>query len=170
MFVAYFDESGQLEAGGYVCLAGFVASEDKWVGFNAAWNAALVKHGVPYLHTTDLANFKKVYRGWTHDQQKALMTDLMDAIHAAGRIAAIGAVMSVDDFNSFPKYDRGRMRDPFFPLFQEVVRGAARTAALFSSSALNRACRLQTAGGIASELAGLSRRLSALSSKMEWPK
>ena len=63
MFVAYFDESGQLEAGGYVCLAGFVAPADAWGAFNDTWNAALTRHRAPYLHTTHLANFKKVYKG-----------------------------------------------------------------------------------------------------------
>jgi hypothetical protein len=58
MFVAYFDESGQLDAGGFVCLAGFVAPEEKWVAFDTTWNAALAKHGAPYLHTTDLANLR----------------------------------------------------------------------------------------------------------------
>jgi hypothetical protein len=125
MFVAHFDESGQLDAGGFVCLAGFVAPEEKWVAFDTAWNAALVKHGAPYLHTTDLTNFKRLYKDWTPERRDALMADLMEAIHAAGRIAALGAVMSVDDYNSFSDHDKARMRDPFFPLFQEVIRGAA---------------------------------------------
>jgi hypothetical protein len=37
----FFDESGTLEAGGYICLGGFVIREDKLPPFNDAWNFAL---------------------------------------------------------------------------------------------------------------------------------
>ena len=111
-----------------MCLAGFVAPQDKWVAFNTAWDAALAKHGAPYLHTTDLANFKRVYKDWTPGRRDALMADLMMVIHGAGRIAALGAVMSVDDYDSLPDQNKAKMRDPFFPLFQEVIRGAAADA------------------------------------------
>lgn len=108
-----------------MCLAGFVAPDETWTTFDTSWNAALAKHGAPYLHTTDLTNFKRVYKTWTPVQRDALMTDLVEAIHATGRIAALGAIMSVDDYNSLSSHDKTRLRDPFFPLFQEVMRGAA---------------------------------------------
>jgi hypothetical protein len=47
MYVGFFDESGTLEAGGYICLAGFVIAEEKLPAFDDAWNAALARHGVP---------------------------------------------------------------------------------------------------------------------------
>lgn len=125
MFDAFFDESGTLEAGGYIALAGFVIRQDKVQAFNDAWNAALARHGAPWLHTTDLANYRREFRDWTPERRNALMADLMEVIHSAGRIAAVGAVMSVDDYNSFSQEDRDRMHGPFFPLFQEVLRGAA---------------------------------------------
>lgn len=125
MYVGFFDESGTQETGGYICLAGFVIKEEKLQEFNAAWNAALAKHGAPFLHTTDLANFKREFREWTPQRRNALMADLMEVIHQAGRIAAVGAVMSIDDYNSFSQKDRDRMHGPFFPLFQEVIQGAA---------------------------------------------
>jgi hypothetical protein len=125
MFVAFFDESGTLEAGGYIALAGFVIREDKLEGFNDAWNAALARHGAPLLHTTDLANYRRQFRDWTPERRNALMADLMEVIHGMGRIAAVGAVMSIDDYNSMSQKDRDRMHGPFFPLFQEVLRGAS---------------------------------------------
>jgi hypothetical protein len=125
MYVGFFDESGTLEAGGYICLAGFVIREDKLQGFNDAWNAALAKHGALFLHTTDLVNFKREFKSWTAKRRNELMADLMEVIHSVGRIVAVGAVMSIDDYNSFSHEDRDRMHGPFFPLFQEVIRGAA---------------------------------------------
>lgn len=118
MYTAYFDESGHAASGGFVALAGFVARDETWTQFDVAWNAALGRHGVPFLHTTDLTNFMREFQGWTEERRQALMADLMNAIHEAGRIAAVSAVMAVDDFNSLTQEQRARLRDPFFPLFQ----------------------------------------------------
>jgi len=125
MYKAFFDESGTLKARGFVAIAGFVAPEAKWADFDLAWMAALAKHGAPYLHTTDLANFKKVYKDWTANRRDALMADLLEVIHATPRIAAIGAVMAVDDFNSLTKDQQSKLRNPLFPLFQTTIRAAA---------------------------------------------
>jgi hypothetical protein len=125
MYTAYFDESGHAASGRFVALAGFVARDEAWAQFDVAWNAALVRNGAPFLHTTDLTNFMREFEGWTEERRRALMADLMNAIHEAGRIAAVGAVMAVDDFDSLTQEQRARLRDPFFPLFQEVIDGAS---------------------------------------------
>jgi hypothetical protein len=125
MYTAYFDESGHAASGGFVALAGFVARDETWAQFDVAWNAALARHGAPFLHTTDLTNFMREFEGWTEERRRALMAELMNVIHDAGRIAAVGAVMAVDDFNSLTPEQQTRLRDPFFPLFQEVINGAS---------------------------------------------
>jgi hypothetical protein len=125
MFTAYFDESGHAASGGFVALAGFVARDEVWERFEEAWSTALARHNGRFLHTTDLTNFKREFRAWDEPQRRALMADLVSVIHAAGRLAAVGAVMAVDDFNGLTSGQRTRLRDPFFPLFQEVIDGAS---------------------------------------------
>lgn len=125
MYTAYFDESGHAASGGFVALAGFVARDETWAQFDVAWNAALARHGAPFLHTTDLTNFMREFQGWTEARRRPFVADLMPVIHDAGRIAAVGAVMAVDDFNSLTPKQQARLRDPFFPLFQEVINGAS---------------------------------------------
>lgn len=124
MLIGCFDESGSSGEGGFVSIAGFVATEERWTTFDAAWNAALAKHGIPYLHTTDLANFKRIYKEWTVEQQRALVADLMAVIWDMGRVVAIGSTIAVDDFNSFNAEQRARWIDPYFLLLQEVLNGA----------------------------------------------
>ena len=124
MLIGCFDESGSSGEGGFVSIAGFVATEERWAAFDAVWNAALAKHGAPYLHTTDLANFKRIYKGWTVDQQRALVADLMTAIWGMGRVVAIGSTLAVDDFNSFSVEQRAKWVDPYYMLLQEVLYGA----------------------------------------------
>jgi hypothetical protein len=124
VLIGCFDESGSSGEGGFVSIAGFVATEERWAAFDTAWNAALAKHSAPYLHTTDLANFKRIYKDWTVDQQRALVADLMATIWAMGRVVAIGATMAVDDFNSFSAEQRTKWVDPYYMLLQEVMNGA----------------------------------------------
>ena len=62
MLIGCFDESGSSGEGSFVSIAGFVATEERWAAFDAAWTAALAKHRVAYLHTTDLANFRVLQR------------------------------------------------------------------------------------------------------------
>jgi hypothetical protein len=101
-----------------------VATEERWAAFDAAWNAALAKYGARYLHTTDLANFKRIYKAWTVDQQRALGADLMTALWGMGRVVAIGSTLAVDDFNSFSVEQRAKWVDPYYMLLQEVLFGA----------------------------------------------
>lgn len=77
------------------------------------------------LHTTDLVNFKREFGGWDEARRRALMADLVDVVHRAGRVAAVGAVMAVDDFNALRHNQKAQLCDPFFPLFQEVIDGAS---------------------------------------------
>lgn len=133
VLIAYFDESGHSSEGGFVSIAAFVAQEDLWATFNVRWNAVLERHGVPYLHATDLTNFKRIYKDWDEERRRSLAADLIDVIHSCGRIAAVGAVLSIDDYRALTEDQQARLRDPFFPLFQEVVRGTA-IEALFQPS------------------------------------
>ena len=125
MLIGCFDESGSSGEGGFVSIAGFVATEERWAAFDGAWNAALAKHGAPYLHTTDLADFKRIYSGWTADQRTALVGDLMAVIWGMWRVVAIGSTMAVDDFNSFSVEQRAEWIDPYYLLLQEALYGAS---------------------------------------------
>lgn len=134
MLRAYCDESGSAGEGGFVSIAAFVATEERWAAFDGSWSAALAKHAVPYLHTTDLANFKRIYKNWTANQRDALVADLMDVIHDMGRVAAIGATIAVDDFNSFDEEQRSKWIDPYYLLLQEVLNGVSLEAKFLPES------------------------------------
>jgi hypothetical protein len=73
MYTAYIDESGHSASGGFVGLAGFVARDETWAQFDVARNAALGRHGAPFLDTTDLTNFMWEFHDWTEERRRALM-------------------------------------------------------------------------------------------------
>jgi Protein of unknown function (DUF3800) len=125
VFTAYFDESGHVDSKQFVAVAGFVASDKQWRNFDIAWQAALTKHKAPFLHTTDLMNYKREFKNWNRSQEDALMRDLVDVLHSTGRVVAVGAVMAVDDFKVLSRDMQSRLRNPVFTLFQQVVSAAA---------------------------------------------
>lgn len=125
MYTGYFDESGHVDSEQFVAVAGFVATDAKWQAFDVAWRAALVKHNARHLHTTDLMNYKRDFKHWNRAQEDALMRDLIDVIHSTGRIVAVGAVMAVDDFKALSVDLQGRLRNPFYTLFQQAISVAA---------------------------------------------
>jgi len=52
----FLDGSGQSEdaSNQFLTLASIMASDDSWSTFEAAWSAALNRHGVPYSHMKEL--------------------------------------------------------------------------------------------------------------------
>lgn len=120
-YTAYFDESGHSASEDFVAIAAFVADDETWARFDAAWNAVLTKHSIPFVHAVELNNRIKTFGGWTSAQQIALAQDLLHVIHTSGYIVAAGAVLSTKDFKRLTKQQQDRLVDPFYPLFQEVI-------------------------------------------------
>lgn len=67
------------------------------------------------------------FRGWTEGQRRALLGRCVKAVNSIPAIA-VGAAVSVTDFNALDSAARSALRDPFFCCFQEVVRGVALNA------------------------------------------
>jgi hypothetical protein len=154
MLIAYFDESGHAASEDFVAIAAYVADEKVWAKFDIAWNAVLQKHGAPYLHAVELAHMRKTFKGWTGEQQRGLSADLMNVIQMSGLTVAAGAVLSTRDFRSLTKEQQGRLLNPFFPLFQEVVRGASLNA-LFDAPEL----KVKMIFSQQDEFSGLAKKL-----------
>lgn len=53
MVTAYIDESGIGRDEAYVCVGGYIAPDDVWKDFNAAWVNRLAESGLSYFHMTD---------------------------------------------------------------------------------------------------------------------
>jgi hypothetical protein len=160
VLIAYFDESGHAASEDFVAIAAYVADEAVWAKFDVAWNAALTEHGAPYLHAVELAHLTKTYKGWTVERQKALSADLMHVIQTSGHLVAAGAVLSTKDFRSLTKEQQGRLLNPFYPLFQEVVRAASLNA-LFRAPEL----KVKMIFSRQDEFSGLAEKLYAVMAK-----
>lgn len=125
--IGFLDESGHSSATEFLAVAAFVANEADWRAFDHLWHEALQQAQAPYLHMREFAHRVGAYAGWTEEQRRSLLGPCVRALNAIPAIA-IGAAMSVADFESLDSEARSALRDPFFCCFQEVVRGVALNA------------------------------------------
>jgi hypothetical protein len=127
--IGFLDESGHSSATEFFALAAFVAKDADWATFDRLWRDALRDSGAPYLHMREFAHRVGVFRGWTEDQRRALLARCVNAVNSIPAVA-VGAAMSMGDFDALSCKERSLLRDPFFCCFQEVVRGVTLNACL----------------------------------------
>jgi hypothetical protein len=102
---SYFDCSGKPHDPGCkkVTLGGYVATDDQWAIFEAAWEKALKNHpcpvssrGNPYFHAKEVFHKQGGYKGWDDDMARALVSDLRQVLFEQGRGNLIGFSCTVD--------------------------------------------------------------------------
>ena len=129
MIVGYFDESGHSSGTEFFSLAAFVSNKLEWKKFDKQWRKALKQNDAPYLHMREFAHFRGPFTSWSEEQRRSLLSGCVTAINSINAIA-VGAVMSVEDFNALDSESQIKLQDPFFCCFQEVVRCVALNAVL----------------------------------------
>lgn len=125
--IGFLDESGHSSATEFFSLAAFVAEDADWAAFDRLWQEALRDTQAPYLHMRDFAHRVGAFQGWTEEQRRALLGRCVKAVNSIPAVA-VGAAVSIADFNALDCEPRLALRDPFFCCFQEVVRGVALNA------------------------------------------
>lgn len=125
--IAFLDESGHSSGTEFFALAAFVAENTDWAAFDRLWQEALHDAGAPYLHMREFAHRVGAFQGWTEEQRRALLGRCVKALNSIPAVA-VGAAVSIADFNALNSEARSALRDPFFCCFQEVVHGVVLNA------------------------------------------
>src|SRR5229473_3145917 len=95
-FVSYADEAGHSKdpQRTFLCLAGLVAKEESWKGFDLEWRTACAQEHVALpFHMKDFAASREQFHGWSEEQRRRLLRKLIAAIRRAGAIP-VGSVVS----------------------------------------------------------------------------
>ena len=81
MFETYCDESGGADHG-FIAVAGWLASADRWRKFETDWKALLERYEVPYLHMKDVAHFQGPYKKWfaARDEREKFLAQAVEII------------------------------------------------------------------------------------------
>jgi hypothetical protein len=114
LLTGYIDETGHSkdERQRFVGVAGLVAQAEHWEVFERKWKETLNVFKLPYFHMKDFACRRKYYEGWSEPKRQKLFGKLMRII-ATTHPFPVGAIVSLDDYRSFPAEDREMMEDPY---------------------------------------------------------
>jgi len=77
IFTAYFDESDTHGPTPNVVMAGFVGTPYQWERFDKRLAKLQKRHGFSIFHSTEFKARKGEFAGWTDEQSKALIDDLV---------------------------------------------------------------------------------------------
>ena len=127
---AYADESGIHDGSNAIVIAGWAAPVKQWKKFCRQWQAALNKHGAPYLHMRELqeddcaTNEKSPFYKWKRKRIDAFVNDM---IPIARDNAVFGLVASVskDGYKTLTPLLQISYPHPYvfaFRLFYEEMR------------------------------------------------
>jgi hypothetical protein len=99
---AYFDGAGKhyQTRNRVLSVAGFVASEERWLQFEPRWEEVLDKAGVTEFHMTDLVNGKRQFAGWKKQEGKRekFLADLCGIVIDTVEFS-VGSGVVLEDWN-----------------------------------------------------------------------
>jgi hypothetical protein len=113
--------------------AGFVAPVDAWEKLGSAWQEILdIFHLKEPFHMKDFAHSAGQFKDWKGKETKRqlLFGSLVRVIVKIDAIP-IGAIVSLDDFETLSERQRKAFIDPYYVGFQTCTKGAALVAAAF---------------------------------------
>jgi hypothetical protein len=78
----FLDDSDTFGENGFVCLAGFIASDQSWSRFESRWINKLKEHNLDVVHTSDFLSGGGSYRkkNFEYEQRLAILGEFMDII------------------------------------------------------------------------------------------
>jgi len=121
----------------FVGIAGLLAGSDSWIRFDSEWREICKDEGIilPFS-MKDFAAFRQQFQNeWKTAGDARRIKALGRFVRAIKNAKAIpiGAIVSLDDFNSCSALAKSRMRDPYYLAFQGVTYNLAFAAAVHTA-------------------------------------
>jgi hypothetical protein len=135
LVTSYMDETGHSDDPSFrfAGMAGFVAPIDLWEKFGKTWQEILDIFNLKEpFHMKDFAHSVGQFKEWKNKETKRqlLFKTLVQLIVKIDAIP-IGAIVSLDDFETLSERQRTMLLDPYYVAFQTCTRGAAIVAAAY---------------------------------------
>ncbi|HEY8767484.1 MAG TPA: DUF3800 domain-containing protein [Dehalococcoidia bacterium] len=107
---AFADESGIEGTGAYCIIAGYIGSPRQWDNLRHAWQAVLVKYGVPEFKAIDVFQparwvHRPHFRDWSEARMQTFLGELLSIIDRR-RIDPIGGALHVPAWNALTHNQR----------------------------------------------------------------
>lgn len=118
----FLDDSDTFGENGFICLAGFIASDESWSRFDNRWVDKLVEHNLDVIHTSDFLSGGGSYRNQelAYGQRLGILSEFMDIIRDeidCGIFCAINA----GEYRSILKDAKKKLKPEEF-LFRRVLK------------------------------------------------
>lgn len=118
----FLDDSDTFGENGFICLAGFIASDQSWRRFEERWVDKLGDHNLDVIHTSDLLSGGGSYRtqNLTYGRSLEILCDFMDIIRDevdCGIFCAINA----GEYRSILKDAKKKLKPEEF-LFRRILK------------------------------------------------
>jgi Protein of unknown function (DUF3800) len=121
MLKVYMDESGIHSGAPVVAVSAYAAKPATWRAWTKKWDVA--KQPINVFHSTDCANLRGEFDGWTKEQRDVFVAKLLPIL-PAHQIAGLVIAIQMNDFRSALKGQKdlaGMIGDPYTCCFQWSV-------------------------------------------------
>src|SRR6267142_4522370 len=107
-------------------MGGYMASQEVWAACEDDWINILKGFGVRRFHSTDLANSRGEFEGWSLDQKTDLCDRIVTCLSRRGMLA-IGSSIVLDDYHATcPQVLKQRVQEPYFLCMEHCVQSSVR--------------------------------------------
>lgn len=117
----FVDDSDTFTKNGFLCLAGFIASDAAWDAFGDRWVALLEKHSIDVMHTSDFLSGQGDYRHLNHTYERRLeiLSEFLDVIREETECGIFAAV-SAGEYRKVLKTAKKKLQPEEF-LFRRIL-------------------------------------------------
>jgi len=119
---AFFDDSGKESQGDhrFVCIAGYLAHDQVWWGFQQRWRHLLMRHGIPAVHMKDWEGTRREKK-WALNYGHRVLSEFIGAIKDS-QLIGFGVAVDADVWRKLSSQRRKSFGDAQEFCFQRLLR------------------------------------------------
>ncbi len=110
----YFDESGKEVQSDFIAYCGIVSQVEHWTSFCAAWEKCLRKHGLDFLHQSEIRT------RWDVEERDKILLEFVAIIREYVSVA-IGSALDVEHYKTLSSHVVKKLGRGHFLLFRTVT-------------------------------------------------
>ncbi len=118
----FADDSDTFGKNGFLCLAGFIASDQGWDNLTNRWVSKLEEHNLDVIHTSDFLSGEGEYRdlGLCYEERLEILSEFMDIIRDEVSFA-IACAINAREYKDVLKEAKKKMKPEEF-CFHRILR------------------------------------------------
>ena len=117
------DDSGGYNQTEFICIAGYVATDEQWGNFSDQWMALLAKHGIPCIHMRELVPLRGPYSelGWDIAKRNAVLDEFIELIRKHV-LAAFAVAFDAKYYRSMTDVAKKELGNPHRFCLARIIR------------------------------------------------